>query len=193
MQHFSIRNSQGWLPGLINQLVGRQRGFVIYSRRCSEAAEGYVHRALKLAQEEQNEVVMDMRVAMLTLILGQLQGHSKSAMEEYSGLGQFGPLLEWLRERVGEKVSLAEMAEYVGCSASHFRAEFRAAMGRPAGCFFLELKMKEAGRLLRETVMPIKEVSRAVGYEELPHFYRAFRRFYGQRPLGYRQSHWLIG
>jgi two-component system response regulator YesN len=50
------------------------------------------------------------------------------------------------------------------------------------------VRMREAARLLRETTLPVAEVSRTVGYRQPAQFAKTFRRLYGQVPSAYRTS-----
>jgi AraC-like DNA-binding protein len=56
------------------------------------------------------------------------------------------------------------------------------------GEFFHNLKMKEAATLLRETNLPIKEISFRVSYNDTAHFYRAFSNTYKTTPAKYRKK-----
>lgn len=47
------------------------------------------------------------------------------------------------------------------------------------------LKMDKAVLMLREKAMSMKEISSSLGYSDLPSFYRAFRKYYGEAPAQY--------
>ena len=48
--------------------------------------------------------------------------------------------------------------------------------------------MAQARWLLRDTDLPIVEVSQAVGYENTGHFYRLFEKEVGVSPRAYREA-----
>jgi len=106
---------------------------------------------------------------------------------------KFQALIDWLGENVGKNITLDEMAVQVNFSASHFLAIFKSELGTSPGNYFLSMRMNEAARLLRETLLPIKEVARRMGYAELPHFYRAFKSLCGMTPNTYRKKHMTLG
>lgn len=193
VQHFDVSETGGSLPSVCRRLLGKRGGFELYPDRQGKAAAPHIHRALRLSSEEPCETIDDMKVATLTLALGQLRLTSRSGEERTEAGARFEPLLDWLEERLDQSVTVEEMASFLGWSASHFRALFHGAMGTSPGSFFREMKLRQARRLLRETVLPIKEIARAVGYAELPHFYRIFRKRYGTTPGRYRERHEVVG
>ncbi len=52
----------------------------------------------------------------------------------------------------------------------------------------LKMRMAAAVRWLAETVMPIKEIARRVGYEDVAHFCRAFKNHMNCTPSVYRNK-----
>ena len=48
--------------------------------------------------------------------------------------------------------------------------------------------MKQACYLLRNTVLPVADVARSVGYENTSYFHRLFRSLFGLSPKEYRSS-----
>ena len=52
-----------------------------------------------------------------------------------------------------------------------------------------EVRLKMASRLLATTDMPVKVITRNVGYTSRSYFSRAFHEAYGQSPADYRSVH----
>ena len=50
------------------------------------------------------------------------------------------------------------------------------------------VRMQRAGELLRETSLPVSEITRMVGYRHSAQFAKAFRRFYGVAPTQWRKD-----
>ena len=50
------------------------------------------------------------------------------------------------------------------------------------------LRIERASRLLRETDLPILEISLSVGFENFSYFIKRFREVYGCTPTDYRRS-----
>jgi AraC-like DNA-binding protein len=82
-------------------------------------------------------------------------------------------------------LDLAEMAALACVSRFHFLREFRKAFGRTPYQLLLDIRLREACRLLQTGALPIQEISRKVGFASSDGFYRAFRRRYGRPPSEY--------
>ena len=50
------------------------------------------------------------------------------------------------------------------------------------------VRMQRAAELLRETRLPVSEITRSVGYRHSAQFAKAFRRYYGQAPTQWRKE-----
>lgn len=96
----------------------------------------------------------------------------------------FGPVLE-ARFRTG--ASVAEMAAELGVTPTHLSRVCRAATGRPAHALVTERLMHEARRLLADTDMPAKTISRRLGFSSPAYFTRAFAQHTGVTPTAFRQ------
>ncbi len=193
VQHFRFTDGVQRLPECLRTLAGQSHGFELFSPEAGALAEHDVDRAIRLAEARPSASVYDMRLAMLTIVLTQLQTPSLLASTVGAGDRRLETLIQWLSERLDKRTSLDDMAGYLAMSASHFRAVFRKHCGLSPGKFLLQMRMDQAARYLAETVMPIKEVARRVGYDDVAHFYRAFKTRHGQSPGAHRRVHWPKG
>jgi len=89
----------------------------------------------------------------------------------------------------GGAVRLAAVARRFGLSPYYLSRAFRRETGFTFTEYVSAVRLKEAQRLLRETDARVVDVAAAVGYRNLSHFGRAFRRFAGCSPLQYRKSY----
>lgn len=87
-----------------------------------------------------------------------------------------------------EPIGVAEMANQAGLSRYHFSRLFRASNGISPGAFLLEIRLKEALRLLRDPRMSVKTVAERSGFSDANYFCRAFRKFAGVSPGGFRRN-----
>jgi AraC family transcriptional regulator, arabinose operon regulatory protein len=95
--------------------------------------------------------------------------------------------IEFMADRIGGSLTLAEMARNAGLSAQHFSNIFRRRTGASPVEFFIHLKIQRACQLLDTTSKGIKEVSRAVGYDDPYYFSRIFRKVMAVSPSHYRK------
>jgi len=98
--------------------------------------------------------------------------------------------LKHLSLHCAEQLSLADLAELGHVSASHLGYLFRTELGTSFKQLQAQLRILSARRLLTDrSRMQITEIAMAVGFSDLSHFERAFRRQLGESPSAYRQSH----
>lgn len=93
----------------------------------------------------------------------------------------------WLADRIASRVRVRDMAAVACMSEFHFCRQFRLATGESPHVFLTRLRMEQALRLLQQTDMPLRELSRAVGYRP-SHFCLVFRRHCGTTPMTYRRN-----
>lgn len=79
-------------------------------------------------------------------------------------------------------VSLSDLAGKAHLSVSHFCAEFKRYFGYSAIDFLIRQRMHRAAYFLRDRNLRITEVARAVGYENLYHFSKMFKKHFGISP-----------
>jgi AraC-like DNA-binding protein len=96
---------------------------------------------------------------------------------------------QYLRENVGARTSVAELAALARLSPSHFAALFRRATGTGVLQYQTRLRMSRARELLDTTDRSIAEIARALGYADPFYFSRQFRSVHGTSPSDYRVQH----
>jgi AraC-like DNA-binding protein len=197
IQHFSISrpNDAASLPLPLRRLADCRSGYSLY-RRLNKSTLADIYRAVKVARDPSSPLSHAMRESLLLLILSQLlAGSSPRPGRPPVGTDttNFEPLLHWLSTRLHNPPELEEMARFMQCSPSHFRATFAQTMGDPPARFLRRLRHMEATRLLRETSLPIKSIARKLGYDDLAHFYRFFATLTSYTPTQYRDRHRVRG
>jgi AraC family transcriptional regulator of arabinose operon len=95
----------------------------------------------------------------------------------------------YLRERIGSRVSVAELAALTRLSPSHFAALFRRTTGVGVLQYQTRLRMARARELLDTTDMAIAEIARTLGYQDPFYFSRHFRSVHGVTASEYRAQH----
>ncbi len=89
---------------------------------------------------------------------------------------------QWIRRHLDIRAPAAALADYLGMSAMGLHRLFRDSTGRSPGRAFLEIKMREAQRLLARGDTSVKQTALALGYRHAGDFTRAYARFHGQPP-----------
>jgi LacI family transcriptional regulator len=97
--------------------------------------------------------------------------------------------VEFMRAEGHRPIGTDQVAAVVGVPRRTLDWAFSADMGRTVHDYFVELRMQNAQRLLRQTDMPLVEVSRRSGYASLPSFMRMFAARTGKPPREYREHY----
>ncbi len=189
VHHFTVEADRSNFPHILLSLAGKRKGFEIFPSNSVPEINREISDAVGLAYQEFSPLLQDMRVATMVLMLAKLELYSEPGRRKIAKTSNFEDLNDWLKSRLDEPLTLDDMAAQVNLSTSHFRASFKNHFGVAPGNFFLGLKMEEAARMLRETWTPIKEIAVRVGYNEVPHFHRAFKSYHHITPNRYRLKH----
>lgn len=96
---------------------------------------------------------------------------------------------QYLRDHIGTRTSVAELAAHTQLSPSHFAALFRRATGVGVLRYQTRLRMSRARELLDTTDQTIAEIARALGYTDPFYFSRQFRAVHGLSASEYRAQH----
>lgn len=98
--------------------------------------------------------------------------------------------LSFIEQNYQRDISIEEIAAFCGLNRSYFSKIFCSTMGEPPQAFLLHYRMARAAQLLKESTLPIGEISVMVGYANQLHFSRAFKNVYSLSPRTYRQKHY---
>lgn len=88
-----------------------------------------------------------------------------------------------------ENMSVWMVSHYLGLSENHFSTQFRKEIGKNFLHYLTELRMEEAKRLMQTTNLKIYEICECVGYSNVEHFSRLFKKVTGQSPNTFRNPH----
>jgi AraC-like DNA-binding protein len=97
--------------------------------------------------------------------------------------------IDYVEARLDEPVSLADVAASAGLTRMHFAAQFRAATGLRPHEYLLRRRIERAQEMLVRTGMSLVDVALSVGFQTQSHFTSVFKRYAGQPPRAWRESH----
>jgi AraC-like DNA-binding protein len=92
------------------------------------------------------------------------------------------------REHFREPLGVKQIAQEAGMSREHFTRIFRDRTGQSPAAFMRALRVGEAAMLLRETSLPLREISMRSGFYSAQHLMRTFQRLNGISPSEYRRA-----
>lgn len=88
--------------------------------------------------------------------------------------------------RLADQIDLADLAAVARLSPYHFHRCFRLTTGLAPHAFVTARRMDRARLLVSATTRPVDEIATSVGFSNLSHFRRVFRRHHGLPPSALR-------
>jgi len=96
--------------------------------------------------------------------------------------------IHFMRENVRKRLTLKEIADFVGFSVSHFSALFQRKTGYSPLNYLIHLKIQEACHHLDFSDMKVNQISMLVGFDDPFYFSRIFTKTMGSSPSDYRKK-----
>lgn len=111
---------------------------------------------------------------ILQLRLKQNENHAISLKIE--------KVIEYMHQHIGQRVTLAELADRVHLSSYYLSRAFKSTTGYSVIEFFNKIKVDKAKELLAEGDRKVKEVAAELGFADEFYFSRIFKRIEGISP-----------
>ena len=123
-------------------------------------------------------------------IAARLFAHPRETDTDGKGLTprQLRRTFEYLNEHLPRRVELAQLAELVGLSQSHFSRAFKASTGMAPYRWQLDARVRRAQAMLIETNASLDQVAEDTGFADAVHFGRTFRNITGETPAAWRRD-----
>ncbi|MNC55740.1 Bifunctional transcriptional activator/DNA repair enzyme AdaA [compost metagenome] len=122
----------------------------------------------------------------------ELEAIWKSFIPKLSDNGYGGQLitkaLEYIAVHYTENLTLQSVADTVHLSKSYFSLVFKKQTGRNFIDYLVELRIREAKRLLAQTGSRIYDVAGAAGFKDVKYFSKVFKKATGLTPVEYREN-----
>ncbi|RXZ82054.1 response regulator [Paenibacillaceae bacterium] len=132
---------------------------------------------LNLLAAKPGEVMCD----ILSAIMNQyehLSGDRNSAITK---------TIAYIGENLNRSLTLTQVASYVHMNPNYFSELFKRETGKNYLEFVTEARIEWAIKELRETPAKVSEIAKRVGYEDMKHFTRLFKRYTGETPSFFRE------
>ncbi|MEV6630206.1 helix-turn-helix transcriptional regulator [Actinoplanes sp. NPDC051470] len=101
--------------------------------------------------------------------------------------GDFASVIDLLHARLGDDLTLDDLAAQAAMSKYLFLRMFSQATGMTPHRYLTRLRMRRAAELLRGTGQSVQQIAITCGYLSPGQFAAAFRREYGMSPRNYRR------
>lgn len=152
----------------------------------SEEFVSLYSRALDVA--EADSVASQQHLAGIVMhMLGLVISLSRNRQFEMSAIRQkIEKARIYMKEHVGENISVEQLAADLNISYSWFRKAFREYTGYAPAKYFQELRIQRAKQMLVGTPLSAKEIAVELGYGSAEYFYCMFKKSTGLTPHEYR-------
>lgn len=116
-------------------------------------------------------------------------GPGGCCLESYNKGYAVKKIISYLNENYAHKISLDQIAKNMYLSPVYISKIFKEETGESPINYLIKIRLEKAKEILAtEEDRSIKEVASAVGYEDVYHFSKLFKKYYGIAPLYYRKS-----
>jgi AraC-like DNA-binding protein len=95
----------------------------------------------------------------------------------------------YLETHYREPQRLSELAARMHLSVPHLCSEFKKHFGVPVIDYVIRRRMREAAYLLHDRNLNVTQIARRVGYDDIFHFSKLFKKHYGRSPRNVRTSY----
>ena len=148
-------------------------------------SEDFFYYLEKSLESEVNDTG-EKKEALLTLILIEFLNGSEK-------LNSFpNQVIEFLKQK-NYNCKTDELAKLTNLSTSQFRKVFNRQFKMSPAKFILRGRINLACNLMNKSPKPIKEIASELGFTEITHFYRSFKKVTNMTPREYRQLNQFSG
>ncbi|HEY4065366.1 MAG TPA: AraC family transcriptional regulator [Burkholderiaceae bacterium] len=138
----------------------------------------------------------DATVRSLTrqLAVGLIRRHADPVPGARRLQPQFDPrrrhdIAQHIAARLGEHLSVAEMATHANLSTEHFSRLFRNTFGCTPHRHLVEQRLQRVCELMDATARPLAEIAGDTGFADQSHLTRSFKARFGEPPNAWRLRH----
>ena len=134
-------------------------------------------------------LLQSIEVALAAVLVQYYSRSMKARRPIKGGLSDVGRrnVIDLVRSRVSEDISLADMAAVTGLSVTHFSHIFKKSMGESPHQFVLQQRVQHAKELLVSLNLRMIDIALACGFKTQQHFARIFRKVCGLSPTEYQR------
>jgi len=171
----------------------RARELLILMGRAAIDGGADVDEILNLCQQYSHEVESLRGIEMLNRWIGAILNKFISFVFDFNDIKHQNVVFKataYIKENLGDKISLDQVAEQVYLSKSYFCRIIKEELN----CTFTEyvnrLRVERSKYLLRNTDVSIAEIANTVGFGDQSYFTRIFKKQTGVAPGKYREQGW---
>lgn len=98
-----------------------------------------------------------------------------------------GQIMLFLHTNYENKITIDNISRKFNMNRTTLNERFRAETGMTAIAYLIDLRIRLACMILSDTMIPVSEIAERVGFSDITHFNRTFKRIITHTPSEYRQ------
>lgn len=149
---------------------------------------GVCRYLLKPSKMEEITQAIETMTAKLRELLPEKDGEDAEPEGGEAGSFIVHSALEYMRRHCTERISLTDVAESVYVSQWHLSKLINRHMGQSFFDLLGSMRIERAKELLADPAMRVHAVAEAVGYSDVAHFSKSFKKIVGKTPGEYRAT-----
>ncbi|GAB5415298.1 MAG: hypothetical protein Cons2KO_29010 [Congregibacter sp.] len=127
------------------------------------------------------------------LLVKLLQKYGKRRPEEIALSARFttahyNRVLGFLRANLDRTITLDDLANEAGMSASHFSRVFKETLGSSPLQYVMAYRIEQAMKMMGDSARPLGDIASDCGFADQAHFSRSFKQLTGQTPRAWRTA-----
>lgn len=115
-----------------------------------------------------------------------LKKYTKLLQEQPKGF--IATTVSYINTHIQDDISIEILSKNAHLSKYHFCRRFKSMTGQTVMEYILKTRLTRALDLIRDTDLPIGEISDACGFSSISYFCRVFKEWSGTSPLKYRKN-----
>ena len=126
--------------------------------------------------------------SLVTLLLNEarVKEHAEEGFPKVHT--QIGKAIQFIERNSHLGISLKDVAEHVHLSAAHLAAKMKATTGYSVGQWIQRNRIRQACDYLASTDKTVEEIASALGWQDVTHFIRQFKKLKERTPAAWRRS-----
>ncbi|MFI4911975.1 MAG: helix-turn-helix transcriptional regulator [Sedimentisphaeraceae bacterium JB056] len=130
---------------------------------------------------------------LASVLMSELVDHRKNTGRSFVAMPLSVKLaIDYIKRNDGRRIDISELSRHAGCCRSKLFRLFSEYTGKTPGNYVIDVKMKTACTLLRQSNFTIGRIADKVGVSDRYYFSKLFRKYAGMTPTEYRARNSLV-
>lgn len=150
--------------------------------------ELFEHKALNFSEDLYRESILLKLFSILVRHHNKLTLNDDQEPNGYSDNTYVNLAIDYINQTYMQGIGVSDISDSIGITRSHLNHIFQKELNTSVQNFLIDFRLHKSANLLASTTMPVKEISKFVGYNDQLVFSKAFKKKFGLSPKSYRTS-----